>query len=348
VSVTFITKAACIMRRSRHRAYVYRGVVGLLITIILLLFGRGFHMGYDVSNPPRVPSLLLLFLSFFKLGLTAFGGPAMVAFIRKMAVDDKRWLDDDTFKRGVALCQTVPGATAMQTCAYVGLELRGVGGAAAAFIGFGLPAFLLMLGLSALYERFHSLPAVVSVFGGLRVVIVAVVANASIMFARSNLKRWRDAIILASAAIAFWFGLSPILVVAFAALLGIILSFRDKVVPGTSSARKVRSKLLPIGGIVGSAILAFIPHGRYCRPLLRTPERNSVFSQGGRQHSLLFCWTAGLHGASNGHRGSVDHPIRDPFRRSFGCSFAAGRSHLGDSRGRASIVSASLIIGEAW
>ena len=91
------------------------------------------------------PSIAELFISFLRLGLTAFGGPSMVAYIRTMAVEKKGWLDAETFSNGVALCQTIPGATAMQTAAYVGLKTCGVIGAGASFIGFGLPAFLLMM-----------------------------------------------------------------------------------------------------------------------------------------------------------------------------------------------------------
>ena len=92
------------------------------------------------------PTLIQLFLSFLRLGATAFGGPAMVSYIRKMAVEQKKWLNDITFRDGVALCQMVPGATAMQTAAYVGLKSRGVSGAAVSFIGFGFPAFLRVMG----------------------------------------------------------------------------------------------------------------------------------------------------------------------------------------------------------
>jgi chromate transporter len=59
-----------------------------------------------ISSPPP-PSLFELFRSFFRLGLTAFGGPSMVAYIRKMAVEKKRWLDAETFSDGVALCQKI-------------------------------------------------------------------------------------------------------------------------------------------------------------------------------------------------------------------------------------------------
>src|SRR5450759_2146551 len=121
------------------------------------------------------PSIRQLFTSFLRLGLTAFGGPSMIVYIRKMAVEKKHWLDAETFSDGVALCQTIPGATAMQTAAYVGLKTRGVIGASASFIGFGLPAFLLMMTFAALYTKTHNLLIVISAFSGLQAIIVAII-----------------------------------------------------------------------------------------------------------------------------------------------------------------------------
>jgi chromate transporter len=65
--------------------------------------------------------------SFLRLGVTAFGGPSMVAYIRKLAVEKRRWLDAAVFSDGVALCQMIPGATAMQTAALFGLKVKPVG-----------------------------------------------------------------------------------------------------------------------------------------------------------------------------------------------------------------------------
>ncbi len=110
------------------------------------------------TTPGATP--LRLFTSFLRLGCTAFGGPAMVAYIRRMAVEQRRWLEAGAFDDGVALCQMIPGATAMQAAAYVGLHVRGVRGAAACFVGFGLPAFVLMMLLAALYGQARALPAV--------------------------------------------------------------------------------------------------------------------------------------------------------------------------------------------
>jgi len=50
----------------------------------------------------------------------------MIAYIHRMAVEQKKWLDDEAFRAGVALCQVIPGAAAMQVATYVGLRSRGV------------------------------------------------------------------------------------------------------------------------------------------------------------------------------------------------------------------------------
>lgn len=173
------------------------------------------------------PTIRELFFSFFRLGLTAFGGPAMLTEIRKTAVGKKGWLSEASFRHGTALCQMIPGATAMQAAAYVGLRSRGIGGAAASFIGFGLPACILMLILSVLYARAHALPAVVSVFSGLQVVVVAIVAHAAFTFGKTWLKDWRDALIALAAAAMFGFGVHPIGVILMAGLCGLGLYHRQ-------------------------------------------------------------------------------------------------------------------------
>ena len=171
-------------------------------------------------EPGAAPSLGELFVSFLRLGATAFGGPAMVAYIRHMAVDRKGWLDARRFDDGVVLCQAVPGATAMQTAAYVGLSARGVPGAAASFVGFGLPAFVLMMVLSVAYARTHNLPVVISAFSGLQAIVVAIVANAAVSFGNTALTRWRHVPIAALAVALFGWGINPFLVIALTACMG--------------------------------------------------------------------------------------------------------------------------------
>src|SRR5512137_451855 len=154
----------------------------------------------NVPSELQQPTLASIFFAFFLLGITAFGGPAMVAYIRKMVVEQKRWLDSAVFDDGIALCQAIPGATAMQVAAYTGLRIRNASGALAAFAGFGLPAFLLMMGLSALYVSTSALPPVKALFLALQAIVVALVAYATISFGQISLKHWIHVLIAGVAA----------------------------------------------------------------------------------------------------------------------------------------------------
>lgn len=199
---------------------------------------------------------------FFRLGATAFGGPAMVTYIRRQAVEKSRWLDSDLFDAGVALCQTIPGATAMQVAAYVGFATRGVPGAAASFVGFGFPAFVLMTALSVAYVRFHDLSAVVGTFRGLQAVIVGIIASAVIGFGRTTIKGGPHVFIAGVAAALFGLGVHPLIAIGGTAILGVVLLRSLSV---TSGARR-EATLLPETGnslrwILAAAGLALLSLG---------------------------------------------------------------------------------------
>ncbi len=213
-------------------------------------------MSEPALSPP--PSLRRLFLAFLRLGLTAFGGPAMIAYIREMAVGREKWLAKESFQSGVALCQTIPGATAMQVAAFVGLRVRGVGGAVVSFVGFGLPAFFLMLLLSLLYTRMHNLPVALAAFSGLQALIVAVVANATLSFGRTNLTGWRQGAIALAAAILFWVKAHPVLILLLAALLGMAFHNRQAGIKQAGPQAALPSVLWPLAGLIALAGVALI------------------------------------------------------------------------------------------
>jgi chromate transporter len=187
------------------------------------------------SQPTKIspPSISLLFFYFLRLGLTAFGGPAMIAYIKELSVKKTKWLDEEQFKDGVVLCQSIPGATAMQMAAYVGLRLKGIGGALASYVGFGLPAFSLMLIFSILFARSRQLPFVQSLFAGLQVIVVAIIARAVYSFGQGLLKNYRSLLIAALAALSLGLKISPFLVIPGAALAGVLL-FRNQKIPSSS------------------------------------------------------------------------------------------------------------------
>jgi len=183
------------------------------------------------------PSFLLLFKAFLRLGLTAFGGPAMLAHLREVSVKRQGWLEDKTFSDGVVLCQSIPGATAMQMAAYIGLKTRGIAGALVAYLGFGLPAFLFMLLLSILYAGSHQLPLVVSLFSGLQVIVVAIVAYAAYSFSKTGIRDFGAAVFAVGAALSFRQGVSPFVVIMGAGLGGALFYKTPATAPTATPAR---------------------------------------------------------------------------------------------------------------
>jgi len=233
------------------------------------------------------PSLSQIFGAFLRLGLTAFGGPAMVAYIGEMAVARNRWLSQESFREGVAVAQTIPGATAMQTAAYVGLRIRGTSGALAAYIGFGLPAFVLMLALSALYDVGHKSPISASVFRGLQVIVVAIVARAAFTFGRATVKRVWDAIIALAAAGYLIFGGNPALAILAGALIGVVVNRRsvrqEEAAPHRSSAdlRQSARQALVVILIGASALVVLLLTNRRLFELAALMLRVDILAFGG-------------------------------------------------------------------
>lgn len=166
------------------------------------------------------PTIFQLFLYFLRLGVTAFGGPAMINDIRKLAVEKEQWIDKESFNHGLALCQTLPGAIAVNTASYVGLRVRGLPGMIAGFAGFIMPALVLLLSFSIIYLRTHRLPAVASLFNGLQVIVVAIILYALVSFGRSTLKTGREIVIALLGATALLLKANPFVVIAGAALVG--------------------------------------------------------------------------------------------------------------------------------
>jgi chromate transporter len=216
--------------------------------------------GAPPSIEPLRPSLPRVFWAFLRLGLTAFGGPGMIPYIGEMAITKKRWLTRPSFKEGVAIAQTIPGATAMQVAAYVGLRARGVAGAAAAYIGFGLPAFVFMVILSIAYTATHKSPISLAIFLGLQVIVVAIVAKATVSFGRTTVKGWEDALVALAAAAYLACGGNPIVGIAAGAASGVVLYW--KIRPGGQSeihaGTALRPTARPVALIAATALVGLV------------------------------------------------------------------------------------------
>lgn len=144
--------------------------------------------------------------------------------------------------------------------AYAGLRARGVAGAAVTYIGFGLPAFVMIMLLSALYEQTHNLSMAVSLFSGLQAIIVAIVAHAAFTFGKSYLKQKMDFAIAVLAASMFIFGISPFLVIILAACMGLVIH-KDPdpmILPKTASSNRTPENIVLLMLISSGVAAGFV------------------------------------------------------------------------------------------
>ena len=127
-----------------------------------------------------------VFLAFLKLGLTSFGGPiAHLGYFRAEFVERRRWLSERAYVDLVALAQFLPGPASSQTGFAIGLLRGGYLGGLAAWAGFTLPSAVLMLLFAYGAENLADSWWGAGLLHGLKLVAVAIVAQAVSGMARS-------------------------------------------------------------------------------------------------------------------------------------------------------------------
>ncbi|PYT01225.1 MAG: hypothetical protein DMF65_08005, partial [Acidobacteria bacterium] len=179
----------------------------------------------------RAATLGGIFLSFLQVGCTGFGGGlAVVAQLRALALQKRKWFTEHEFAEGMALAQSLPGSMANNVAAYVGLRLRGWRGASVAVAGLILPSMLLMILLAILYRHLRNLPDTERLFHGLNAAVVALIAVTAWRIGRSTLnKPWQWYITLFAGLAVIVFEATVIEVVLVSGLIGIYIdSFAER------------------------------------------------------------------------------------------------------------------------
>jgi len=146
--------------------------------------------GREASGEPEGRSLPALVRYFLKLGGSGFGGPiALVGYMHRDLVEERRWYTEDEYRQGLAVGQTFPGPLAAQTAMWLGYLEAGARGAAAVILPFVVPPFLIVTAVAVVYAKYQGLPAVQSVFFGVGPAVLAIIAIAAVKLARTTNKR---------------------------------------------------------------------------------------------------------------------------------------------------------------
>jgi len=121
-----------------------------------------------------------LLIYFLKLGTWGFGGPvALVGYMHRDLVENKKWISEEDYKEGLALAQLAPGPLAAQLAIYLGYVHHRILGATLVGLAFVLPSFFMVLGIGFAYVEFGGLPWMQAVFYGVGAAVIGIIVMSS-------------------------------------------------------------------------------------------------------------------------------------------------------------------------
>jgi chromate transporter len=127
---------------------------------------------------------------FLRLGTIGFGGPvALVEYMRRDLVEQRRWIDEADYMEGLALSQLAPGPLAAQLAIYLGFVHYRVTGATVAGVAFVIPSFFMVIGLGWAYIRFGGLSWVQAVFYAVGAAVIGIIAHSAYKLTRKSIGR---------------------------------------------------------------------------------------------------------------------------------------------------------------
>ena len=184
---------------------------------------------------------LNLFLSFLKVGAVSFGGGyGMISMIRDDCLSNG-WLSEGELLNFIAVAESTPGPIAVNMATFVGSSQGGILGAFLATLGVVLPSFIIILLVASVFSRLLKYAGVRATLGGIKPAIVALILGTgttmllSLLFGiksfGSSLSAEPMGIVIFVTLAALSFGhakirkkpISPILLIVFSGILGVIL-----------------------------------------------------------------------------------------------------------------------------
>ena len=131
------------------------------------------------------PTLFEILKTALYVGAVGYGGPAILALMKRVIVHEKGWVSDEEFMNALSLSQILPGATGVTLLGYIGQKLKGGWGGILMPFAFAFPSMSAITVLAWAYFTYGNLKFVHSIFMGLGAMVVALLVNATLMMGRS-------------------------------------------------------------------------------------------------------------------------------------------------------------------
>ena len=181
---------------------------------------------------------------FLKLGTIGFGGPAAhIALMEDEVVGRRRWLTREAFLDYLGATNLIPGPNSTELAIEIGRDRAGWPGLIVSGVAFIVPAALIVTITAWAYVRFGSLPAALSLFAGVKPVIIAIVAQALWRLARTAVKTPWLGVLTIAAIVAEALGVHELIVLLGASILSVMaVAVRPR------NAEDRVNTVMPLGG----------------------------------------------------------------------------------------------------
>lgn len=179
----------------------------------------------------KKPTLFELLKTTFYVGAIGYGGPAILALIKKIFVHEKDWISEKEFMNALSLAQILPGATGVGVMGYIGFKLHKLWGGILVPIIYIFPATLAMIALTWAYFQFGNVSFVKALFAGLGALVVALLINATMLLGKSVFKKidirdWKGLLIsLVAFGGVYFLKINVIWIILIAGTLGFLLFY---------------------------------------------------------------------------------------------------------------------------
>lgn len=174
--------------------------------------------------------LMELYWAFFRIGsLTFGGGMAMLPMLKREVVEKYSWSTEEELLDIYAIGQCTPGIIAVNTATYIGYQQKGVSGSIFGTLGMITPSIIIISLIATILKNFIDLPIVLHALSGIRIVVCALMLQTVYSLAKAGIKNKLGLFLfLAGFLIATFTPVPTILLVLFAAIIGIITCTRKK------------------------------------------------------------------------------------------------------------------------
>ena len=147
----------------------------------------------------------------------------MIPLIQREVIERHKWINSKDFIDMLVLAQSTPGPIAVNTAVFVGYKTAGVAGAVAATLGTVLPSFIVILLLALFFAEVRENRYVDAAFRAMRPAVVALIV-APLMGLVKGMKWYLIAISAAVALLVWYFGFSPMYLIAGGVAVGIAMA----------------------------------------------------------------------------------------------------------------------------